>query len=366
MHRNRKRTWQRTLIWALVLAAVSAASAGTAAQEQENGEKLSAVYVYDGSNAQYRDDDAQSIDQMFYAFALFKNGRLSTAHWKHFDAFEAYIRKHPHITPILSIGGWGADGFSKAASTAEGRAAFVADALQIMRERGFLGVDIDWEYPGSSDGGVKSSPHDRENYTLLLRALRGGLDALQAQDGIPRTLCIALSGSPWLIENLECAEIGAIVDQVCLMTYDMQTSKLASHHTALYASYPKALSAAGGVEAYVQAGIPAGKILLGVAFYGHRWRTKLQEPLYEKATYKDTLAYTQIKKLIDKTPAAVFYDEAAQAPYFADGKVFISYDDIRSITQKRLYVLEQDLLGLFAWQYGSDEAGELVHAMKGE
>lgn len=348
------------------MAAASACCAGAAAEETQAGKTLSAVYVYDGSNAQYWDDDAQSIDQMFYAFAKFKNGRLSTAHWKHFDAFEAYIKKHPHITPILSIGGWGADGFSKAAATEDGRAAFVQDALQIMGERGFLGVDIDWEYPGSSDGGVKSSPHDRENYTLLLRALREGLDALTAQDGVPRILCIALSGSPWLIENLECEQIGAIVDQVCLMTYDMQMPKLASHHTALFEAYPKALSADGGVRAYVGAGIPAEKILLGVAFYGHRWRTKLAEPLYEKATYKDTLTYTQIKKLIEKTPAAMFYDEAAQAPYYADGKVFISYDDIRSITQKRLYVREQGLLGLFAWQYGSDQAGELVHAMKGD
>lgn len=326
---------------------------------------LSAVYVYDGSKAQYRDGDAQSIDQMFYAFAVFKNGRLSASHWKNFKAFRVYIEKYPHIVPVLSVGGWGADGFSQAAATAEGRAAFVEDALKLMREHGFQGVDIDWEYPGSSDGGIKSSPDDGENYTLLLQALRNSLNALTAEDGIPRILCIALSGSPWLIENLQCGEIGAIVDQVCLMTYDMQMPNLASHHTALFAAYPKALSAAGGVQAYIDAGIPAGKILLGVAFYGHRWRTKLKEPLYNKATYRDTLAYTQIKKLIDKNPAAVFYDDTAQAPYYADGKVFISYDDARSIAQKRAYVLNQGLLGLFAWQYGSDTAGELVNVMKG-
>lgn len=222
------------------------------------------------------------------------------AHWKHFDAFQAYLEQHPHIVPILSVGGWGADGFSRAASTAEGRAAFVEDALGLMREYGFLGVDIDWEYPGSSDAGIGSSAADRENYTLLLQALRGGLDALTAADGIPRRLCIALSGSPWLVPSIQCGEIGQIVDQVNLMTYDMQFSTLASHHTALYASNPSALSAAGSVQAYTAAGIPAEKIMLGVAFYGHRWRTREPEPLYKKATWKNTLTYTQIARLIEK------------------------------------------------------------------
>ena len=31
------------------------------------------------------------------------------------------------------------------------------------------GIDIDWEYPGSSAAGIKSSPQDRENFTLLLK-----------------------------------------------------------------------------------------------------------------------------------------------------------------------------------------------------
>jgi chitinase len=303
---------------------------------------------------------------MFYSFAVFRGGHLSVSHWKNYAVFQAYIEKYPHITPILSIGGWGADGFSQAAATVQGRAAFVEDALKLMREYGFLGVDIDWEYPGSSAAGIQSSPRDRENYTLLLKALRDGLDALTAEDGIPRLLCIALSGSAELIKNLQCPQIGEVVDQVNLMTYDMQNPNLASHHSALYASHPKALSAAAAVEAFILAGIPAGKLMLGAAFYGYRWNTRETEPLYKKATKKDTITYTEIQKLLDKNPAAVFYDDTAQAPYYFDGRVFISYDDTRSITQKWLYAQAQGLLGLFAWQYGADSTGTLVHAMKPE
>ena len=75
---------------------------------------------------------------------------------------------------VLAIGGWGADGFSQAASTADGRARFVDSTLVLMERYGFLGVDIDWEYPGSSAAGIASSANDRKNFTLLLQALREG------------------------------------------------------------------------------------------------------------------------------------------------------------------------------------------------
>ena len=326
---------------------------------------LASVYVFDGSKAKYRDGDAAGIDQMFYAFALIRRGRVSIAHWENFKKFQGYIRKHPHITPILSVGGWGADGFSQAAATAEGREAFATDVLQVMQQHGFLGVDIDWEYPGSSVAGIQSSPDDRENYTLLLQALRDGLDTLTAIDGVPRRLCVALSGSPDMAASIDCEAVGKVVDQVNLMTYDLQQPDTASHHTALFASHPGALSAAACVQAYLDAGIPAGKLMLGVAFYGHRWATKNVAPLYLPASKKDTLSYAAIARLLRKSPDAVHYDAAAQAPYFFNGKTFISYDDARSISQKRLYAQEQRLMGLFAWEYGLVADGVLVDAMMG-
>lgn len=362
---NKPRRYRADLM-AIVLLMLTGYACPAASQSasQDHADRLTAVYVYDGSKTKYRNDDAANIDQMFYSFALFRQGRVSVSHWKNFGKFQTYVKRHPHIMPILSIGGWGADGFSQAAATAEGRAAFVKDVLQLMQENGFPGVDIDWEYPGSSNAGIQSSPDDKQNYTLLLKAMRDGLDALTSEDGLPRRLCIAISGSPYLIPNLECDKIGAIVDQVNLMTYDLQHADVASHHSALYASHPKVLSADACVKAYVQAGIPADKIMLGVAFYGHRWTTTNASPLNQPAEMKDTLTYTAIAKLIKKTPEAVHYDEQAQAPYFSNGKVFISFDNARSILQKKAYAKEKGLMGLFAWQYGSESTGTLVDAMR--
>jgi len=326
--------------------------------------KLSAVYVYDSADVAYRDADAADIDQMFFSFALIKKGHVSGDHWEGIKEYQEYIAKHPTIQPILSIGGWGADGFSHAAATPKRRAAFVADTLELLQIYGFLGVDIDWEYPGSSEAGIASSPNDRDNYTLLLQAVRDGLDNLTAQDGKPRRLCIAVSGSPERIPNIDCLHVGEIVDQVNLMTYDMQDNNRATHHTPLYAFGEEALSADACVRAYADAGIPKEKIMLGIAFYGHRWTTGYDDPLGQPAKKVDTVPYTNIAKLVVDNPSAVHYDDSAQAPWFYDGFTFISYDDSRSIAQKSRYVMDNGLLGLFSWEYGADETGTLVRAMR--
>lgn len=337
------------------------AQGGTSMAESK---KLSAVYVYDSADVIYNDGDAAAIDQMFFSFALLKDGHVSGDHWEGIAAYQQYIAKHPGILPILSVGGWGADGFSQAASTPEGRAAFVKDTLNLLETYGFLGVDIDWEYPGSSEAGIVSSPADRENFTLLLQAMRDGLTGLTALDEKPRSLCIAVSGSPERIPNIDCEKVGQIVDQVNLMTYDMQDYAVASHHTPLYAANAGALSADACVRAYAEAGIPKSKMMLGVAFYGHRWRTSKLAPLGKPAKKPDTLSYTKIASLIAANPDAVHYDETAQAPWYHSGSTFISYDDVRSIAQKSRYVSENGLMGLFSWEYGSDETGTLVHAMR--
>ena len=46
-----------------------------------------------------------------------------------------------------------------------------------MKEYGLDGIDIDWEYPGTSLAGIASDRSDKENYTLLLAELRKTLDA---------------------------------------------------------------------------------------------------------------------------------------------------------------------------------------------
>ena len=79
---------------------------------------------------------------------------------------------NPRLRVLLSIGGWTSGRFSEMAASDSTRAAFCRDARRIVDEFGLDGIDIDWEYPGSSEAGISSSDKDIENFTSLMLELR--------------------------------------------------------------------------------------------------------------------------------------------------------------------------------------------------
>lgn len=54
-----------------------------------------------------------------------------------------------------------------------------------METYGLDGIDIDWEYPGTSLAGIGSHVNDKENYTLLLKALRESLNHMEGKSLFP-------------------------------------------------------------------------------------------------------------------------------------------------------------------------------------
>ena len=110
---------------------------------------------------------------------------------------------NPEMKIVLSIGGWGADGFSQAAATSEGRDKFVKTAIAILKKNKMDGLDIDWEYPCSDQAEIAASPDDRETFTLLIKELRRQLD--EVGDG--KTLSIAAGALRSYIEDTDMCEV---------------------------------------------------------------------------------------------------------------------------------------------------------------
>jgi len=355
------------LILANPSTAVNAATTPAIAEERLNTKVISA-YVYDRGDLQFRDEDAGYLSQINYSFALIKDGQVTGNHWAAIDTFEEYIDKHPNIIPVMAIGGWGADGFSQAASTAEGRKTFVQSAMELMDKHGFLGIDIDWEYPGSSVAGIASSPEDNDNLILLLKELRTALDAKTEQDGKKRILTIAVGGSKEYADKLDCVTIASLVDQVNIMTYDlMGGEKTTGHHTALYPSNAESPSGDAAIQAFIEAGVPSEKIMLGAAFYGRAWRqveTEEQNGLHQSAgtSGNKSYAYPDIIDLLSDGYTR-YWDESASAPYLFNGNTFVSYEDTESIALKGTYANDNGLQGVMFWEYGQDKTGELLKAL---
>jgi chitinase len=329
------------------------------------------AYVYDRAGLAFRDEDASFMTQINFSFALIKDGKVSGSHWRSIDAFRDYIKRHPDILPVMAVGGWGAGGFSEAASTEHNRAEFTKSATDLMQENGFLGIDIDWEYPGSSVAGIKSSKDDPDNLLLLLKDLRAALDALTAQDGLKRHISIAVGGSGQYADKLDCAAISQLVDQVNVMTYDLRGfEKVTGHHTGLYPEEGDEdnVSAAAAIQAYEAAGIPRDKLMMGAAFYGRAWRnvkgTK-NNGLGQKAGTSGNKSYgfDAIQTMISDGSYTRYWDEKAMAPYLFSGKTFISYEDEESIAAKGAYAKDNGLMGIMFWEYGQDTTGTLLKAL---
>lgn len=322
------------------------------------------MYIMDEAGLVLRDEDADKLDQLNYSFALIKDGKADGSHWRGTRKLTAFLRRHPHIDGILSVGGWGADGFSDACMTEEGRKTLAESILALMDEHGFVGVDIDWEYPGVNGTGIVSRPEDVENWYALLSLLREGLDAREKQHGREYTLSVALGAGAAHLNAIDPARLNGLLDQAVVMAYDLcGFDRTTGHHAGLYPDVPGASGGAYAVEQLISRGLDADKILLGMPAYGRVWRqvTGGGDGLDQRAgtSGNKTISFDEVLRLPDKGYAR-HYDEKAQAAYWFDGSTFVSAENDRSIAYKCDWLVNKGLQGAAVWQYTQDASGAML------
>lgn len=347
-----------------VAAFVRPAAPALAAQA---GRGQTVMYVYDASSLGLRSGDAARLDQINYAFALIANGEASGSHWRGIRELKSYLKQHPNVDGVLSVGGWGADGFSQACATQEGREKLADSILRLMDEHGFVGVDIDWEYPGVSFAGIASSKDDEENWYALLSLLRAGLDKKELGTGRHYTLSVALSVSQ--ASTVDAARLNRVLDQVVLMAYDLYGfTTQTGHQAGLYPSGGVSESGAYGVNALVKGGMARGKILLGIPAYGRMWRQVTGENGYgvKAGTTGDRLLNYADVQALESSGYTHYYDDAAQAAWWYNGANFVSAEDEQSLRYKARWALEQGLLGAAVWAYSHDSDGSVTRILSEE
>ena len=208
-----------------------------------------------------RNADIRCLDVINIAFGQVEDSRMV---WDGSGAKEALVKirgVNPGIKILLSVGGWGADGFSQGSRTAQNREKMAQSAAELVKEYGLDGIDIDWEYPCSSLAGIASDPEDKENFTLLLKAVRERLD--EAGNGY--MLTIAAGGDAYFTAQTDMKEAVRYLDYVQLMAYDLQGGfqKATGHHAALYFGSRNMSDACAdkAVRLFMEAGVPAEKIV---------------------------------------------------------------------------------------------------------
>ena len=326
-----------------------------------------------------QDKDLHKIDTLIFAFAVVQDGRvvLTDDASKKLESLIALKARDPALEVDISIGGWGAGGFSEAASTGQRRKLFADSAARLVAAHGADGLDIDWEYPGHHESGIASSPHDRANFTLLLRTVRASLDRAGGTHGHTGdnhyTLSIAVADGPF-VDGVNIAAVDKYVDWFNLMTYDFCNSLTPEtcHHAGLHASQyapATARTTDRAVRQFLAAGVPPHKLVIGAAFYGREFGEVNPEHdgLYQP--YKKFIAFVPWSKLksdfIDKHGFVRHWDAKADAAWLwnARTRTFISYDDPESLAAKAAFVKQHHLGGIMYWEQSLDPSDDLLDAI---
>jgi chitinase len=373
----------RLLVAGLLVGALTAsASASPAVAESPRRAVIGYLFPKDGL-IDPAEIAAGQLTHVNYAFANVVGGKVVEGFAKDAENFKVLARlrkKHRHLKVLVSVGGWTwSKGFSDAALTAESRKAFVESAVAFVRRHDLDGFDVDWEYPGMIGDGNVFRPEDKENFTTLMAELRAALDTLGKSKKRRLLLTFAAGASTEFLEHTEMAKVQALVDYVNLMTYDFRVAEgegEAGHHANLFPNPadPIAASADRYVREFLAAGVPPGKLVLGVPFYGRAWTVSspegrgLYQPAKPPAEKVETGYASLAAEKVGKGGFERVWDEKAQAPFLwnAERKVFIGYDDPESLRAKCRYIREQKLGGAMFWEYYADRSGVLLGVLAEE
>lgn len=328
------------------------------------------AYVAGWANLTANDIKAEQLSHINYSFALINNGRATITNNDRtkLQTMVGLKSRNPDLKVLLSVGGWGANGFSDAALTDAARTTFADSLVQLVTSNNLDGVDLDWEYPTNPAAGTTARPQDKQNFTLLLSKVRDKLNAQGQIDGKQYLLTIAAGAGAGYLNGVEINNITPLLDWINIMTYDFHGSWDATtgHHSNLSG---RDISVTSSVNLLKNNGVPANKLVVGGAFYGRGW-TGVQNSnngLDRPASGGFEVDYNTIaSQYLNKNGYTRYWDSSAQAPYLFNGNTYISYDDAQSLGLKAQYVKNNNLGGIMFWEYSNDRSGALLQSIYNE
>jgi chitinase len=279
-----------------------------------------------------------------YAFGYIVNGEVLVSNNQDLSKLVSFKSNNPNFKVILSVGGWGAEGFSDAAYSESSRNTFASSCFDVINTYNLDGIDLDWEYPvsGACDL-IKCRAQDKQNFTFLLQTIRNKM-------GSSKILSIAAGANKSYVNNTEMVKIANICDYINLMTYDFGYDTYNANLYPTSSGYGSGLSCDESVNIFIDAGVPATKINLGIPFFG-RYGDKY-------------LSYgTLVNDYVNKNGWTRYWDDQAKASYLKNDSSFITYEDEESINYKTNYIKLKGLGGAMFWEYNQDHNGILLNKL---
>lgn len=317
------------------------------------------AYVYSSNlnhlgNHPFDNPYVKEIDIIYYSFVHVEpDATLSFA-----SGFKTYLLElkssHPRIVASIN----GAKNLSNICIDPSLRKQLVCNLIQFLKENKLSGIDIDWEVPGSNKYNVET---DKTSLNAFAKELKEQMD-----EGM--LLTMAVHGTPLGDNKYDYVYLNSYIDYYNVMSYDAHIDDMSSHVCPLYPV--QGLSRNYSIdEAYyklIKNGMDKEKMIISASFYGKVYQLD-EEPIdgiiigkkahFIDSEYKSgTAHFHYIKKFYnEKSGFALFFDARTCATYAYHPKtrVFVTYDDERSVKKKANYAKEKNI-GMMFWDYGGD------------
>lgn len=243
-----------------------------------------------------------------------------------------------NVAPLMVVTNMDSNGFSSDIAHAilsdESTVDYlISNILSIVKERGFAGVNVDFEY---------IYPEDKNLYNNFIMKLS---NMLHINNYILTTALApkVYADQPGILYEAHDYNFhGKYADYVILMTYEWGYSY----------GPPMAVAPLNQVERvlnYAVTEIPSEKILMGIPNYGYDWTLP-----YEKGIRAKSISNASAIELARSKGAPINFDNIANAPYFnytVDGiEHVVWFEDARSISAKLNLVSKYNLGGVSYWQ----------------
>lgn len=318
----------------------------------------------------------------------------------HFNLLQTMKKQYPDVDLLISVGGWaGSRGFYTMLDTDAGINTFADSCVKFIRDYGFNGVDIDFEYPSSTSQSGNPDDFDlseprraklNERYNLLMETLRKKLDAAAKEDNEEYLLTAAVTASSWVLGGVSSNEYAKNLDFLSVMSYDFHGgwNEYVENLANIYpdpadketANMLMPVLNMDWAYRYYRGVLPPEKILMGIPYYSRGWENVqggtngLHGTSKNPATGKYNIwgddldgdgvlepaganpLWHELNLMDQDSNIKEYWDDIGKVPHLWNDvdKTFLSFENEKSMSERLKYIEDKNLGGALIWVMNGD------------